>query len=111
MSVTVDNAPDPVDTIPPTVKITNPVNGAKVAGKVTIQVSASDNVGVAKTTCSVISKKTGKTVASGVGNGGSLNCTWNATRALAGEYTITATAEDTAVPTSNKASTSITVTK
>lgn len=111
VSVTVDNEPDPVDTIPPTVKITNPVNGAKVAGRVTIQVSASDNVGVAKTTCSVISKKTGKTVASSVGNGGSLNFTWNATRALAGEYTITAIAEDTAVPTSNKASTSITVIK
>jgi hypothetical protein len=108
VSVTVDNVPDPVDTIPPTVKITNPVNGAKITGKVAIQVSAFDNVGVTKTTCSVVNNTTRKTMSTCVGSGGSLTCTWNANPAPAGEYTITATAEDAA---RKSATTSISVIK
>lgn len=40
--------PTPIDTIPPTVAITSPLAGSRVSGIVTIEASASDNVGVAK---------------------------------------------------------------
>src|SRR5256885_78558 len=49
VTVTVANAPPPPpgDTTPPTVSITAPVNGATISGTVTVEASASDNVGVA----------------------------------------------------------------
>ena len=45
VTVTVSNGPPP-DTTPPTVSITSPANGATVQGTLTVNASASDNVGV-----------------------------------------------------------------
>jgi hypothetical protein len=41
------------DTTAPTISITSPANGATVSGSVTVQVSASDNVGVTSTAISI----------------------------------------------------------
>lgn len=103
VSVTVDNVPDPVDATPPTVNISNPVNGAKVSGvNVTINVNASDNVAVTKTTCAV----DGQVLS--ISSNASLKCTWNIKQVAAGAHSISATAEDAA---GNKTSTAIQVTK
>ncbi|HKV86777.1 MAG TPA: Ig-like domain-containing protein [Candidatus Dormibacteraeota bacterium] len=45
VTVTVSNGPPP-DTMPPTVSITAPANGATVKGMVTVSANATDNVGV-----------------------------------------------------------------
>ena len=103
VSVTVDNVPDPVDTIPPTVKITNPVNGSKVSGaNVSINVNASDNVAIKTTTCAV----DGQTLS--ISSSSSMKCSWNIKKVAVGAHAISATAEDTA---GNKSTTSIQVTK
>lgn len=86
----------------PTVTITSPANGSTVSGTVTIQVSASDNVGVASVSVSV--------------NGGIIGTKttapytfyWNSGSVADGNHTITATAKDAA---GNSKSTSITVAK
>ena len=46
VSVTVDNTAE--DTRPPSVSITSPSNGASVKGIITVEVSASDNIGVSR---------------------------------------------------------------
>src|SRR6266850_6648920 len=47
MTTPIGGTPPPPDTIPPTVSITSPADGATVAGTVSVTASASDNVGVA----------------------------------------------------------------
>jgi hypothetical protein len=93
----------PVDTIPPTVSITSPINGAKISGtSATISVSATDNVGVTKVQIYI---------------DGSLAATdttapysykWTTRKVSSGSHTITAKAYDAA---GNVGSASITVTK
>jgi regulation of enolase protein 1 (concanavalin A-like superfamily) len=46
LTLTVDNAGSPTDTIAPTVSITAPAAGSTVSGTVTVTATASDNVGV-----------------------------------------------------------------
>lgn len=82
--------PSPSDTTPPTVSITNPLNGAtvKAASKVNITASASDNIRVTKVEfyignslkCSVLS--------------GPYSCTWSVPGKKNSSYTITAKAYD-----------------
>ena len=103
VSVTVDNIPDVADTLAPTVQISNPVNGAKLIGtNITINVNASDNVGVTRTTCAVDGQVLG------ISSSATLKCTWNIKKVAAGIHNISATAEDAA---GNKSTTSIQVTK
>ena len=102
VTVTVDNIPDPVDTQAPVVTITNPANGSKVTGKVTISIKATDNVGVTGVQCFIdgILKASTK--------GTTLNYTWNTTPAAAGTHTIKGVAQDAA---GNKGNTAIQVIK
>jgi hypothetical protein len=72
------------DTTAPTVSITSPANGATVSGSVTVQVSASDNVGVTSTAISI--------------DGGSYTTSlvWATTAVADGSHTIVARAGDAA---------------
>lgn len=96
--------PTPVDTIPPTVAITQPSNNAIVrkGSRVTISVSATDNVKVAKVVVTVGG-------ASGTATTAPYNFTWHVpyTFGKSVKYTIVATAYDTS---NNSSKTSITVT-
>jgi hypothetical protein len=78
--------------LPPVVTISNPLNGSKVSGNVSVKVSASDNSGSAS-----ISQKlliNGKQVASTTG--GALSYNWNTRKVAAGGQTIQAGATDAA---------------
>jgi hypothetical protein len=81
-------APPSADTTPPTVAITSPGNGSVVAGIVTINVKAGDNVAVASLSVYV----DGKVV--GTGNSASMSYKWNTRKAASGAHTISATAKD-----------------
>jgi subtilisin family serine protease len=90
------------DTTPPAVSFTSPAKGATVSRTITVQMSASDNIGVAAVTLSV----DGLIVAT-------LNCgpytvTWDTTAVADGAHTLTAAARDAAGNASN-ASVSVTV--
>jgi subtilisin family serine protease len=105
VSVTVKNSTElkVADTTPPTVAITSPSQGAKVAGTVSINVAGNDNVGVVKLNCAVNGK-----ILKEVNNSSSLTCSWNTRKEKSGTYTISSTAKDAA---GNVSSTSISVTK
>ena len=81
-----------VDTTPPTVSISNPVNGSKVNGNVSISVTASDNSGAEGITQTLVIN--GKTVATSAGSFLSFN--WNTRKLVAGTYTVQAFAKDIA---------------
>ena len=78
-----------VDTVPPTVAFVTPATGASLAGSVSVQLSASDNCGLASVSLRV--------------DGGTPSClsaapyafTWDTTTASDGAHTLTATATDT----------------
>jgi len=94
--------PPPSDTTPPTVKIANPWNGTYLSMSTKINVTASDNVGVA----SIVVLADGVQIAST--NLSSLSFAWNTNKVAKGAHTLTATAKDAA---GNAASSSITVYK
>ena len=110
VSVTVSNtastAPSPgtsaTDTVAPTPAISNPADGAQVSGNVTIQASASDNVGVTRVRLYI----NGGLVATA--NGSSVSYRWSTSKISTGRYTITCEAEDAA---GNKGSRTIQVTR
>jgi hypothetical protein len=87
------------DTTPPTVAITNPGNGTKVTGNVSIKVNASDNSGTS--TLGQTLYINGKRVATATG--GSLSYSWNTRKIAAGSYTIQAVATDAAGNASTQA--------
>lgn len=96
------------DTVPPSVVIMKPANGATISsitttsGQVQISVSATDNVTVSQVTIAVDgSVKCTDTAAP-------YTCTWNTKKVNGGTHTITAKAWDTA---GNTSTASITVTK
>lgn len=76
------------DRTTPVVNITNPVSGTTVSGIVTVQVTASDNVGVS----TVVLKLNGAVI--GSKNNAPYNFSWNTSGLSSGTYTITATATD-----------------
>ena len=81
-----------IDTVAPTVTISNPTDGAKVNGNIDISVSASDNSGASGITTSLyIDGKLVKTA-----TGSSLTYKWNARSASIGTHTISVTAKDKA---------------
>jgi len=92
--------PPPVDTTPPTVSISSPTTGTTVSSTVSVQVAASDNVGVATVTLSV----DGVLLASDTAAPYAFS--WNTTTASNGSHTLTAQATDAA---GNNASTSTVV--
>ena len=97
-------APVVADTTPPVVTITNPVNGGKVSGTVSIKVSATDNAGAAalRQTLYINGKSTA------TATGGALSYSWNTRKAAAGAYTLKAVAIDAA---GNSSSVQVGVTK
>jgi len=88
----VDNSSTPPasDTTPPTVSLSSPVNGATVAGTVTISASASDNVGVSK----VEFYQNGNLMSSV--SASPYNYSWDTTTYPGGTYSLTAKAYDAA---------------
>ena len=87
-TVTVSNSTS--DTTLPSVSITSPASGATVSGTLTIQASASDNVGVQSVTFAVDgSTKCTDTTAS-------YACSWDSNTVSNGSHTLTATARDAA---------------
>ncbi|MDB4409296.1 S8 family serine peptidase [Gammaproteobacteria bacterium] len=87
---TVDNLPDVVDTIAPSVAISNLADGSTLSGTVSIDVSASDNVGVTQLLVYIDNRLKCSSADTGV-----LNCSWN-TRKLSGSHSIKAVARDAA---------------
>jgi PKD repeat protein len=78
------------DTVPPTISITSPKDGATVAGIVSVQVNASDNVGVKKVELYVDGKLTATSTAS------PFTTKWNAKKASVGQHTLQVKAYDAA---------------
>jgi hypothetical protein len=95
----------PVDTEPPSVSITEPGDGAQVSGRVTIRVTASDNVGVTDLWINYSGPSGYARICEGT-DVTVLNCNWNTKKLRAGAYTLTASASDAL---GNGASTSISV--
>jgi len=91
------------DQTPPTASITAPANGAQVSGTVTIQVSASDDVGVAR----VVFYLDG--VMLGADTSAPYSISWNAADSDNGAYTLKARAVDAAGNIGSSAEVSVTV--
>jgi thermitase len=96
------NNPVVVDTIPPVISITKPLNGAVVSGNVQITAAATDNVGVSQVSIYIDG------VLSCTDTAAPYVCAWNTKKAKPGTHIIKATAWDAA---GNFASASVTVTK
>jgi thermitase len=79
-----------IDTVAPTVKISNPVNGAKVGGTVSIKVAASDNAGIAGLSQKLYINE--RLVAQTTG--GSLSYSWNTRKEAGTSFTVKAVVVD-----------------
>ena len=79
-----------VDVLPPNVSFIAPAAGSAVSGVITVQVSASDNVGVSSVTLSVDG------VSMGTDNGSPFSFVWDSAIVPNGPHTFTATAKDDA---------------
>lgn len=90
------------DTTAPVAKVSNPLNGSKVSGNVSVNVSATDNVGVANLALYI------DNVLKSSGNVSSFSYSWNTRKIAVGTHTIKAVAKDAA---GNLGTTSISVTK
>src|SRR5262249_15083301 len=101
VTVTVNNGPPP-DTMPPTVSIAAPANGATVSATVAVTASAADNVGVA----GVQFRLDGATLGAEDTTPPS-SVPWNTAAVANGTHTLSATARDAA---GNSSSASVTVT-
>ncbi|HSR67046.1 MAG TPA: S8 family serine peptidase, partial [Acidobacteriota bacterium] len=99
VEVQVDNQPDVPDTLPPSVAVTSPADGATLSRNVQIDVQAGDDRGLSLVQLRI----DGQLVHSGAGN---LSYTWNTRRESAGAHAIEAQAWDEA---GNSASHSIQV--
>ena len=89
------------DSTPPTLSFVSPTSAATVSGITSVQVAASDDVGIASVTLSVDG------VVIGTDNAGPYGFSWNTTNTLNGVHTLTGTAQDAA---GNAANASISVT-
>ena len=94
--------PTPPDTTPPSVSITSPIAGSVVSGAVSVQIAASDNVGVASASLRVDGVLLGSDTTA------PYSFTWNTTTLSNGTHTLATTASDAAGNTSSS-SVSITV--
>ena len=85
-----------LDIIPPTVNITSPQNKSVVNGTITINATASDNIGIAGVTFKYNNTNIGPEDTTAP-----YNITWNTTNVSNGTYVITALARDTSNNTAN----------
>ncbi|MDO8937564.1 MAG: S8 family serine peptidase [Methylicorpusculum sp.] len=85
-----------VDQQAPTVTISNPANGSKIAKTVAISVSAKDDVSVANVKLYIDGKLVGSV------NGSSLSYNWNTNKEKVGAHTIDAIATDTSNKTAKQ---------
>jgi peptidoglycan/xylan/chitin deacetylase (PgdA/CDA1 family) len=92
-----------IDTVPPTVTLQSPSDGAVVAGTVTLQATASDNIGVDH----VDFRVDGQTVGSDAT--APYRFDWNSQSVADGTHTVVARAVDSAASTADSAAASITV--
>ena len=97
-SVTVTSS----DTIAPNVIISNPGDGTKVSGQVTIRAAGSDNVGIASLSLYVDG------VLKATGNSATVSYRWNTSKIARGTHSISAAARDIS---GNQTTTAIQVTK
>ena len=94
--VTVTSPTTPLDTTPPTVTISTPLNGATVSGTVTISAQATDNVAVEYLEISYWNQFLGQQVVIGsVSNAGALSVNWNTSGLTPAAYAVRAYAYDT----------------
>jgi len=100
LNIIIDN-PIIEDNEAPSVSILSPTNGATVSGNVKINITASDNIGVAMLSCEVDSLLIGM-----INDSTNYTCNWNTRKVSKGLYTITVKALDAS---GNSASTSISV--
>jgi len=96
--------PAATDTTPPTTSITAPANNATVSGTVTINATASDNVGVTQMQILI----DGNIVASNT-NSGSLSFSWSTPTVANGSHTIVSKAFDAAGNVGTSATVTVTV--
>jgi len=101
LSFTIDDASG--DTTPPTISITAPLNGASVSGTVSVNASASDNVGVTKVEFYLDGalKFTDTT--------SPYSWSWDTTTATNGAHSLTSKAYDAALNTGTSAAVNVTV--
>lgn len=92
------------DTIPPTVSITAPTNGATVSGTITVSASASDNVGVVGVQFKLDGANLGTEVTSAP-----YNLSWDTTSTSNGSHTLTAVARDAAGNSTTSSAVNVTV--
>ena len=79
------SGPPPVDTTVPTVALTTPVDGATVTGLVTLQATASDNVGVSR-----VEFRVGPNSLGPADTSAPYSASWNTAALENGSYTLTA---------------------
>ena len=91
------------DTTPPTTSITSPANGATVSGTVTVQASASDNVGVTRVELYVDGAHAGTATTS------PYTFSWNTTTVANGSHTLQTRAYDAAGNVGSSATITVTV--
>jgi len=91
------------DTTPPTTSITSPANGATVGGTVTVQASASDNVGVTRVELYVDGSLSGTATSSPYA------FSWNTTTVANGSHTLQTRAYDAAGNVGSSATITVTV--
>ncbi len=96
--------PSTTDTTPPTTSVSAPANGATVSGTVTVNATASDNVGVTQMQLLI----DGSVVASNT-NLTSLSFAWNTTALANGSHTIVSKAFDAAGNVGTSATVTVTV--
>lgn len=94
--VTVTSPTTPLDTTPPVVTISSPLNGATVSGTVTISAQATDNVAIEYLEISYWNQYLGQQVILGsVSNTGTLSVNWNTSGLTPAAYALRAYAYDT----------------
>ncbi|KFI23378.1 S8 family serine peptidase [Nitrosococcus oceani] len=94
VNVLVDNSPDPTDTTPPSITITEPADNSAVSGTAHIQVSAHDNMALAAIRLSI------NGVLKSVTDTSPLSYSWNTRKEAQGFHNISVAAEDSAGNTS-----------
>ncbi|HUG15666.1 MAG TPA: S8 family serine peptidase [Thermomicrobiales bacterium] len=101
VTVAAELAPDS----PPSVSISSPIDGATVAGPVTVTAEATDDDGVSKVEFFV----DGVSIGTDIDGTGGWSISWDTTQVIDGTHSLTATATDTAEQPTTSAPVSVTV--